>query len=216
MSTPMSWIFIIPLIPAAAFVALVALPRRARNAARFVALAAIALAFLASAAALIHLLPGHEMGEPLARFSWTLATVGSRALTITLGADSLGILMLAMVSLVGTCVQVYSLFYMKDDERRGWFFCVMSLFLSAMLTFVLSANLLLQFAMWEIMGVCSYLLIGFWYTDEAPRKASQKAFLVTRTGDVGFFVGLAAIFAACDSFEFEHIYATAAQWSPFL
>jgi NADH-quinone oxidoreductase subunit L len=121
-----------------------------------------------------------------------------------------------MVSTVGLCVQIYSLFYMKDDERKGWFFCVMSLFLAAMLAFVLSGNLLLEFAMWEVMGVCSYLLIGFWYRDEAPRKASQKAFLVTRTGDVGFFVALAAIFAACQSFEFEHIFATAGSWSPVL
>ena len=89
-----------------------------------------------------------------------------------------------------SCVQVYSLGYMHDDARKGWYFAVLSLFTAAMLALVLADNLLLIFMTWEIMGLCSYLLIGFWYEHEAPRKASQKAFLTTRVGDIGFLFAL--------------------------
>ncbi|MDR1775974.1 MAG: NADH-quinone oxidoreductase subunit L [Actinomycetes bacterium] len=210
------WVLLVPLLPAAAFVVLLPMSRRVRNACRFVPIAAMVVALGLSIAAAVQVYPGSHIGEPFWQVAWQLATLGGHAVTISFAVDSLAVLMLVMVCIVGICVQIFSLFYMKDDDRRGWFFCVMALFLAAMLGFVLSGSLLVEFALWEIMGVCSYLLIGFWYRDEAPRKASQKAFLVTRTGDVGFFVALAAIYAACGSFEFEHIFATVANWSPAL
>jgi NADH-quinone oxidoreductase subunit L len=102
-------------------------------------------------------------------------------------------------------VQVYSLDYMKDEERRGWYFAVLSLFTAAMLLLVLAGDFLLLYMSWEVMGLCSYLLIGFWHEKEASRFASIKAFLTTRVGDVGFAIGLAAMWAGAHSFEFNTV-----------
>jgi len=210
------WVMLAPVFPLLGFIALALLPRALRNKLRYIPIAGLAISFLIAVAAAIAIWPGGEINAPFYQLSWTLGHVGTIPLTLSLAVDSLAVLMLLMVSLVGLCVQVYSLRYMKDDQRIGWFFTVKSLFLAAMLTFVLSGGLLLQFAMWEIMGLCSYLLIGFWYRNSAPRKASQKAFLVTRAGDVGFFIALSAVFVGAHSFEFADIFAAAPDWSPFL
>ncbi len=209
----MSWLFLIPAFPALGFLALAFLPRTWRNRLVWLGTALTGASVVAAVIGFVHYYPGSDIGKLLVRFSWTLAHVGATRLTISFGLDSLAILMAAMVAIVGFCVQIYSLFYMKDDERRGWYFCVLLLFTAAMLALVMAGNLLLVFVMWEIMGVCSYLLIGFWYTEEAPRRASIKAFLVTRAGDVGFFIALAAIWSACGSFEFAAILHSAPHWS---
>ncbi|MCL2881821.1 MAG: NADH-quinone oxidoreductase subunit L [Coriobacteriia bacterium] len=209
----MSVFFLIPVFPALGFLALLFLPRARRN--RLIALGPILVGISAVLAVVgfIRYFPGRAIGQSFANVSWTLARLGGTKLTLSFGLDSLALVMLTMVSVVGLCVQIYSLFYMKDDERRGWYFCVLLLFTAAMLALVTSGNLLLIFAMWEIMGVCSYLLIGFWYKDEAPRRASVKAFLVTRAGDLGFFIALAAIWQACGSFQLETIIKAAPQFS---
>ncbi|MCL2680488.1 MAG: NADH-quinone oxidoreductase subunit L, partial [Coriobacteriia bacterium] len=210
------WVMLAPLFPFLGFALLALLPRDLRNTLRFVPILCLATTFGIAVAAAATIWPGAPIGEAFYTLKWTLGYLGSLPITLSLAVDSLAVLMLIMVSIVGLCVQVYSLDYMKKDERIGWFYCIMSLFLAAMLGFVLSGNILLQFALWEIMGVCSYCLIGFWYRSKAPRQASQKAFLVTRAGDVGFFIALSAIFVAARSFEFDQIFATAADWSPFL
>jgi len=208
-----NWFFLIPVFPALGFIALVFLSRAWRNRLIYIGPVLVGLSALLAIIGFIRYFPGRVIGQPFASLSWTLARLGGVRLTLSLGLDSLAILMLAMVSIVGFCVQLYSLFYMKDDERRGWYFCVLLLFTAAMLALVTSGNLLLIFAMWEVMGVCSYLLIGFWYKDEAPRRASIKAFLVTRAGDLGFFVALAAIWSACGSFQLDAIIKAAPQFS---
>ena len=210
------WVLLAPLFPLLGFALLAMLPRELRNNLRYVPVAGLALSFLIALAAGITIWPGGPINASFYTFSWSLGDIGAVPLTVSFAVDSLAVLMLIMVSFVGLCVQVYSLHYMKDDERVGWFFCIKSLFLAAMLGFVLSGGLLLQFAFWEIMGVCSFALIGFWYREKAPRRASQKAFLMTRAGDVGFFIALSAVFVAANSFEFDQIFATAHTWSPFL
>jgi len=212
----MWWIALAPLFPLLAFATLALLPRSLRNTLRFLPIVGLAASLVVAVVAAITIWPGGPINEAFYTLSWSLGTIGTVPLTISLAVDSLAVLMLLMVSLVGLCVQVYSLYYMKNDERVGWFFCIKSLFLAAMLGFVLSGGLLFQFALWEIMGVCSYALIGFWYREKAPRKASQKAFLVTRAGDVGFFVALSAVFVGAHSFEFSQIFATAPDWSPLV
>jgi len=210
------WVLLAPLFPLLGFALLALLPRELRNNLRYVPVAGLAASFLIAIAAGITIWPGGPINEAFYTLSWSLGNIGAVPLTVSFAVDSLAVLMLIMVSFVGLCVQVYSLRYMKDDERIGWFFCIKSLFLAAMLGFVLSGGLLLQFAFWEIMGVCSFALIGFWYREKAPRKASQKAFLMTRAGDVGFFIALSAVFVAANSFEFDQIFASAHTWSPFL
>lgn len=210
----MDWIIAIPLLPSLAFLLTVCLPRTVRN--KIVVLPVVMMISSAVVAGfgLVHAFPGGEIGKSMWSASWTLATIGSTPLKLSLSVDALASVMLLMVSVVGSCVQIFSLFYMKDDDRKGWYFTVLSLFTAAMLFLVMGADLLFIFAMWEIMGLCSYLLIGFWYRDEAPRKASQKAFLVTRAGDIGFIIALAATYLQAGTFDLTSVLASAHTWAP--
>lgn len=210
----MDWIIAIPLLPSLAFLLTVCLPRTVRN--KIVVLPVVMMISSAVIAAfgLASAFPGGEIGKSMWSASWTLATIGATPLKLSLSVDALASVMLLMVSVVGSCVQIFSLFYMKDDDRKGWYFTVLSLFTAAMLFLVMGADLLFIFAMWEIMGLCSYLLIGFWYRDEAPRKASQKAFLVTRAGDIGFIIALAATYLQAKTFDLATVLASAHAWAP--
>ncbi|MCL2024866.1 MAG: NADH-quinone oxidoreductase subunit L [Coriobacteriia bacterium] len=215
MSSTMSYyLLLIPLIPTLVFAALLFLPRDLRNRLMYVSPIAMGTSALISIIAGLTEFPGGPYS--ILRLDYRLATLGEMPLNLTIDVGPLSLIMLVMVTVIGTCVQVYSLSYMKDDERRGWYFTVMSLFTAAMLLLVMSGDLLLIFAMWEIMGLCSYMLIGFWYKEKAPRRASQKAFLVTRAGDGGFFVALAAIYAACGTFNINDILASAPGWAPWV
>jgi len=209
-------IMLIPLLPILAFVSLVFLPRDVRNKLMYVAPVAMIISAVLAVITVVQQFPGGKMLKPFYEVIYPLATLGTKPLNIAISVDSLGALMLAMVTIIGACVQVYSLSYMKKDERRGWYFTVMSLFTAAMLFLVMSGDLLLIFAMWEIMGVCSYLLIGFWYKELAPRRASQKAFLVTRAADGGFFIALGAIYMAAGTFNISEILYSAPSWAPWV
>ncbi len=140
--------------------------------------------------------------------------MGEYTFDAKLALDPVAAVTLVTVTIVATCVQVYSLGYMHKDERIGWYYAVLSLFTSAMLFLVLSENLLFTFVMWEMMGLCSYLLIGFWYENEAPRKASQKAFLTTRVGDLGFLIALFTIFTAVGTFDLAEVLSSVPEWAP--
>ncbi|MCL2492242.1 MAG: NADH-quinone oxidoreductase subunit L [Coriobacteriia bacterium] len=203
---------LIPTLPILAFLVLLLLPQRWRNKLMIIAPAAMITSAVLAIENVIRYYPGRMMLVPIYHFVYELGSVAEKTLNMAISVDSIGMLMLAMVTIVGACVQVYSLSYMKDDERRGWYFTVMSLFTAAMLILVMSGDLLLIFVMWEVMGVCSYLLIGFWYREKAPRQASQKAFLVTRAADCGFFIALAAIFMASGTFKIDQIIASAPSW----
>jgi len=121
--------------------------------------------------------------------------VGESAVDIGVVVDPLSAAMLVMVSLVGFLIFVYSTGYMHEDSNYTRFFCFVSLFASAMLGLVISNSMLLMFLCWEIMGLCSYLLIGFWFFKPSAANAAKKAFIVTRVGDVGFFIGLLVLYA---------------------
>jgi NADH-quinone oxidoreductase subunit L len=123
--------------------------------------------------------------------------------------DSLTIVMLALVTFVAALVQIYSLGYMRhshkghvaDDPRIGWYFAVHSLFTAAMLTLVLADNLLLLYLAWELVGLCSYLLIGFWWERKSAVNASKKAFIATRVGDVGLLIGILILVTETGTFD---------------
>ena len=104
--------------------------------------------------------------------------------------DPLTVAMLGLVTFVALMVQIYSLGYMKGDPKFGWYYAVHALFAASMLTLVLADNFLLLYVAWELVGVCSYLLIGFWHERPAAREAAKKAFIVTRIGDVGLLIGI--------------------------
>jgi NADH-quinone oxidoreductase subunit L len=122
--------------------------------------------------------------------------IGSLHMQLGFYVDGLTAVMLIVVTFVSLMVHVYSLGYMHGDVRYTWFFVVLSLFTGAMLDVVLAGNLFQLLVGWEVMGVCSYLLIGHWYEDPANSGAAIKAFLTTRVGDVPFMFGIFALIFA--------------------
>ncbi len=115
--------------------------------------------------------------------------------------DPLTLVLLGLITFVALGVQLYSLEYMKGDPRFGWYFAWQALFVAAMLTLALADNFLLLYIAWELVGLCSYLLIGFWFENPGPREAAKKAFVVTRIGDVGLLVGILLLWVNVGSFS---------------
>jgi len=141
-------------------------------------------------------------------FRWAPAG-GDAAFTMGYYIDPAATAMLLMVTITSTCIHLFSMGYMAHDERQSRFFSFISLFTAAMLLMVIASNLLLFFMAWELMGLCSYLLIGFWYDKVyanprqiTPRQAAIKAFITTRVGDVLFMVGLAYLWTQAGSLDF--------------
>ncbi len=134
--------------------------------------------------------------DPFHETIYTFVT-GTDAVTLTLGIliDPLSALMLVVVSLISFLVHVFSLGYMNDEGETGLprYYAGLGLFTFSMLAFVYSDNLLMAFMFFELVGLCSYLLIGFWFREAAPSSAAKKAFLVTRFGDYFFLVGVVAV-----------------------
>ncbi len=141
--------------------------------------------------------------------SWVTlgGSLGGQPLTIPLGVhvDNLTALMFLMITFVATAVHVYSMEYMDGDPRYGRFFAYLSLFCFAMLGLVASSSLFFVFVFWELVGLCSYLLIGFWRDDEAISLAADKAFLFNRVGDIGMLIGLGLVWAHLGTFQIAEI-----------
>nr|WP_202418113.1 NADH-quinone oxidoreductase subunit L [Streptomyces sp. YIM 132580] len=136
-----------------------------------------------------------------------LTPTGSVPIDLALHLDGFAVLVAVLVGLVATCVQLYSTAYLRDDARYPSYAALVSLFTSAMLLVVYSGDLMVLLVGWEIMGICSYFLVGhYWETPEA-RAASLKAFLVTKLGDVPFLIGLFALAADTGSFRITKILA---------
>jgi NADH-quinone oxidoreductase subunit L len=168
--------------------------------------AAVGLAFLAACGMFIGVVQSpHAAINTL--YSWI--TVGDFDVSLALRADPLSSLMTLVVSGVGFLIHVYSVGYMAEDERFTRFFTQLNLFAFSMLLLVLGNNFLVLFVGWELVGLCSYLLIGFWFEREAPAEAGKKAFLVTRIGDFGFALGVMLIFATFRTLDFDQVFASA-------
>ncbi len=136
-------------------------------------------------------------------FTWMEA--GSFSVDIAYRLDQLSILMTLVVTGVGFLIHLYSMGYMADDEGYWKFFAYLNLFIFAMLNLVLGNNLLLLFLGWEGVGVCSYLLIGFWYSDMAKSDAAKKAFIYNRIGDFAFLIAMFMVFQTVGSLNFDVI-----------
>jgi NADH-quinone oxidoreductase subunit L len=136
--------------------------------------------------------------------------VGDWYVDVTLRIDSLSALMLLFVTFVGFLIHVYSSGYMGHEEGYGRFFAYLNLFMFAMLVLVLGGNFLMLFVGWEGVGLCSYLLIGYYYEKKFAADAGKKAFVVNRIGDFGFVLGIFAVFALFGSLDFQEVFAKAA------
>ncbi|MGW0808362.1 NADH-quinone oxidoreductase subunit 5 family protein [Nonomuraea sp. NPDC002799] len=139
---------------------------------------------------------------------------GGIPIALTLQADALSSILGVLVTVVALAVQVYSVGYLKNDPRYPSYSAFISLFTSAMLLVVYAGDLLLLYVGWEIMGLCSYLLIGHWWEDRSNSRAAVKAFLVTRLGDVGFLFGIFTLGVAAGSFRIADVLAKVPEMSP--
>jgi NADH-quinone oxidoreductase subunit L len=126
--------------------------------------------------------------------------------------DGLAVMMLIVVTTVSLLVHIYSTAYMRGDRRYTWFFACLSLFTASMLTLVVASNTVEMIVGWELVGLCSFMLIGFWWEDPANSRAAIKAFLTTRTGDIGLMIGVIILFFTVGSFGVlaTNTYATSA------
>lgn len=140
-------------------------------------------------------------------YQWLLEWIVTRDFSLDIGyvVDPLTSVMLVLVTSVALLVMIYSDSYMSYDQGYVRFFVYLSLFTTSMLGLVLSPNLVQVYIFWELVGMCSYLLIGFWFTRPAAAEACQKAFITNRVGDFGFFLGILGLYWATGSFEFDTI-----------
>ncbi len=140
---------------------------------------------------------------------WTWVETAGLAVGIAWHLDALSLLMCLVITGVGFLIHLYSIEYMQEDDGYRRFFAYMNLFVASMLTLVLADNLLLLYLGWEGVGLCSYLLIGFWYREAENGVAAQKAFIVTRIGDTAFAIGLFALFAQFKTLNIQEVQALA-------
>ncbi len=189
MVTAVPWLRWIVLVPAAGFLFQVTAGRRWRGAVAVVG-PGVVLAALALAVAAARQLDALGPGAALVDRCYTWLDAGGFRADAALRFDALAMVMTLVVTGVGFLIHVYSLGYMHDDPDFARFFAYLNLFVTAMLILVLADDLALLFVGWEGVGLCSYLLIGFWYAKEENAIAGKKAFLVNRVGDAGFLLGL--------------------------
>src|SRR6059036_280442 len=181
------YLWLIPAAPFAASLVILSLSNARRKSAAALAVAgqALALAMSMVAFAVSMQTPGFRAVQ---NFTWF--TFGEQALRLGFVLDSLAAAMLVMIALVGLCIFVFSIGYMAEDKNFTRFFAYLSFFSGAMLGLVIANSLLLLFIFWELVGLASYLLIGFWIERPSAAAAAKKAFITTRIGDLGFFLGI--------------------------
>ncbi|MFI8353581.1 NADH-quinone oxidoreductase subunit L [Streptomyces cyaneofuscatus] len=193
---------LVPLLPFLGAVAGLALGRTAPGFVR-----PLAILPTLTAAVLAVLVAVRQGGGRAIDAATQLTPTGSVPIELALHLDGFAVLVAVLVTVVATCVQLYSTAYLRDDARYPSYAALVSLFTSAMLLVVYSGDLMVLLVGWEIMGICSYFLVGhYWETPEA-RAASLKAFLVTKLGDVPFLIGLFALAADTGSFRITKILA---------
>jgi NADH-quinone oxidoreductase subunit L len=194
-----AYLWLIPALPlfAAGLGALT--PRRGRTFAAGIAIAALGGSLLLSILAL-----PHALAAPAEHFVFNFAwfDLGDGAVRLGWLLDPLTTFMCVMVSFVGLLIFIFSLGYMREDENFTRFFCFLSLFAAAMLGVLVSNSLLLLFICWELVGLASYLLIGFWFHKPEAAAAAKKAFIVTRIGDLGFLLGMLWLYHSTDTLLF--------------
>jgi len=178
----------------------------------------VGMSFLVATSIFIHMLGLEEakrqyIGTLFTWISTFTGTVTSLSVSVAYQVDQLSILMTLVVTGVGFLIHVYSIGYMHGDKGFWRFFSYMNLFIFAMLNLVLADNFVLMFLGWEGVGLCSYLLIGFWYEKKFTGDAAKKAFVVNRIGDFGFLLGMFLIFQTYGSLNFETVFGSASVMS---
>jgi NADH-quinone oxidoreductase subunit L len=196
----------IPALPALVFLVLTLLGRLLKENAQYVAILGVTISLVFSVFALLFvagIVPGG--GAPIEfAVNWIdLGAGGNFSMGVYI--DGLAAVMLVVVSFVSLMIQLYSGAFMEGDKRFAWFYAVLNLFTASMLGLVLAPNFIQLYVFWELVGLCSYLLVGHWYEKPSARDAALKAFVVTRIGDAALFVGIIIFWAATGSVAFSDI-----------
>ena len=208
---PLSLLLVVPALPLVGFVVngTLALTRpTAKRVVSLVGVGTLVLAFAAAGMAVAELARQHPT-VPLVFRYWEWMPAGDLQVSFALQLDQLAAVMILVVTGVGALIHVFSIGYMHEDPGYARYFAYLNLFVFFMLTLVLGANFPVMFVGWEGVGLCSYLLIGFWFNDKVNADAGKKAFIVNRIGDFGFLVAMFLIFTRFGSLDFETVFAKA-------
>ena len=177
------------------------------NQAGIIASTTIGLSFLISVILFFTLRNSGQDSATVTLFNWI--AVENLNIPFAFLIDHLSLTMMLIVTGIGTLIHIYSIGYMHDDNRVNSFFAQMNLFTFSMLLLVMGANYLVLFIGWEGVGLCSYLLIGFWFKNPAYNYAARKAFVMNRIGDLGFILGIILLFFTFKSVSFSEIFTQA-------
>ncbi|MGH2739908.1 MAG: NADH-quinone oxidoreductase subunit L [Actinomycetota bacterium] len=192
--------WLIPILPFAAFFAIVFFGKRTLGRGAGISILAIAAAFVISVLVFFEVIGGEEIER-----EWFLFQAGSFGLGVGMAVDGLAAVMFLVVTIVSLLVQVYSVGYMHGDKRYTWYFAALSLFTGSMLTLVIAPNLFQLLVGWELVGICSYLLIGHWWEEKENSNAAIKAFITTKTGDIPFLFGIFVLTIAAGTTNISEI-----------
>ncbi|MFH1407394.1 MAG: proton-conducting transporter membrane subunit, partial [Candidatus Omnitrophota bacterium] len=196
-------VILILLLPLIAFALIIFAGRRLPGKGSYISI------FATAASLVISLIVIKEGRHQELVYNWF--TTGTITLQLGYVIDRLSSVMLIVVAVISLLVQIYSIGYMRGDPRYSRYYAYLSLFTFSMLGIVLSNNFLQMFIFWELVGVCSYLLIGFWFEKKAAADAGKKAFITTKIGDFGFYAGILLIFSLTGSLNFNEIAAALAK-----
>lgn len=202
----MQWAWLIPTYGFVAFGLISLFGRYLPGKGVFLSIVAIGAGFVTFLPVLFDMLAeGIPSGTGGYHFVTEWFTAGDITVGLGIIIDPLTIIMLGLVTFVAFFIQVYSIGYMRGDPRISWYFAVHSLFAASMLLLVLADNLLLLYVAWELVGLCSYLLIGFWWEKRSAAEAAKKAFITTRIGDVGLLIGILILVINTNTFDIGEI-----------
>ena len=193
--------WLIPLFPLVSFFLLLIFGKKIREGSSVLSIFLVFLSFIFAVLVLIE-----RFSKVGLKHKWVWLRTGDIDISFGFEVTALGALMLFIVTLVSLLVHVYSKGYMKGDARLPTFYAYLGLFTFAMLGLVISTNLLQLYIFWELVGLGSFLLIGFYSFKEEAKAAAKKAFIMTRIGDVGLFIGMILIFWHAGSFEYDAIF----------
>jgi NADH-quinone oxidoreductase subunit L len=206
---------VIPAIPFFSFLLLAVFgPRMARRTVSVVGVGSIAASTVISGIVTAAFISAPPAGWSYHEVIWRWMSVSSFQADIGFYLDALSAVMVLVITFVAFLIHLYSTEYMEGDEGYSRFFAYMNLFVASMVTLVLADNLLLLYLGWEGVGLCSYLLIGFWYTDPVNGRAARKAFIVTRVGDTSMVIGLFLIFQRLGTLNIQELMHRASQQWP--
>ena len=211
MPSSVGWVWLVVLLPFIGFMinGLIAFLRpQAKSAVSTVGVTALAASFVV-ALVVVSGLASDPHGAPFVFTYWSWMPVGQLQIDVALQVDQLSAVMLMVVTGISTVIHIFSIGYMRDDPGYARYFAYLNLFVFFMLVLILGANFPVMFVGWEGVGLCSYLLIGFWFQDEEKANAGKKAFIVNRIGDFGFLIAMFLIYEHTGSLSFVHVFEEA-------